>query len=71
MKRESVDSSAVRSAGYDEKRLIMEIEFASGDVYEYLGVPVSVFVQFLNAASKGQFVNAVVKPLYTFHHVSG
>lgn len=49
----------------------MEIEFASGDVYEYLGVPVSVFVQFLNAASKGQFVNAVVKPLYTFHHVSG
>ena len=49
----------------------MEIEFASGEVYEYLAAPASVFVRFLNAASKGQFVNASVKPLYTYRHISG
>jgi hypothetical protein len=55
MRREPVTSEAMRSVGYDPRRRILEIEFASGDVYRYRGVPPELHVDLMQAASHGEF----------------
>jgi hypothetical protein len=56
MIREPLRSSSLKSAGYDEGRMTLEIEFLkTGDVYRYLNVPVEIYTDFLNAESQGRF----------------
>ena len=39
VERLSVKSRILRSVGYDDSKKILEIEFSSGYVYQYSGVP--------------------------------
>ena len=55
MRRKRVESSAIRSVGYDARREILEIEFTSGTVYQYDEFPQSLYDRFMRADSKGQF----------------
>jgi hypothetical protein len=55
MRRKRVESSAIRSVGYNARREILEIEFTSGIVYQYDDFPQSLHDQFMRADSKGQF----------------
>ena len=55
MRREPVESDALRSVGYDVDRRILEIEFASGTVYRYFEVPEAVYAGLMTAASHGAF----------------
>lgn len=55
MLRESVASSAISSVGYDPESETLEVEFSSGAVYEYYGVPRKVYRSLMSAPSKGQF----------------
>ena len=66
MKRKSVESSNLRSVGYDEFLLVLEIEFNSGAVYRYYGVPSEVHDELINAESVGKYFNANVKSKYNF-----
>ena len=66
MKRQSVESSNLRSVGYDEFLLVLEIEFKSGAVYRYYGVPSEVHDELINAESVGKYFNANVKSKYNF-----
>ena len=66
MKRQSVESSNIRSVGYDEFLLVLEIEFKSGAVYRYYGVPAEVHDELINAESVGKYFNANVKSKYNF-----
>ena len=66
MKRQSVESSNIRSVGYDEFLLVLEIEFKSGAVYRYYGVPAEVHDELINAESVGKYFNANVKSKYSF-----
>ena len=66
MKRKSVESSNLRSVGYDEFLLVLEIEFKSGAVYRYYGVPSEVHDELINAESVGKYFNANVKSKYNF-----
>lgn len=59
MRREAVASSAITSVGYQHETL--EIEFVSGDVYRYLDVPKSVFLELMRAPSKGTFFNERIR----------
>jgi len=61
MRREVVDSEALRSVGYDPDRRILEIEFAGGTVYRYLGVPPSVHAELMTADSKGEYYSANIR----------
>ncbi len=63
-----VESSAVASIGYDVELEEAYIEYMGGDLYAYEGIPVDVFRELINAASKGTFVNAVIKE-YPFRRV--
>jgi hypothetical protein len=69
MIRQLVNSSAVRSVGYDRRSRTLEVEFTSGEVYRYLGVERIVFSALLRSDSLGRFVNERIKPRYPSVHV--
>lgn len=62
MSREPVDSSVIASMGYAAPRRILEIEFHSGDIYDYFDVPEEEYAAFRSAESKGTYLNQVFKP---------
>ena len=59
----------MRSVGYDAQSQILEIEFQSGAVYEYLGVPREVHQGLSIAESKGQYFNSEIRDDYEFVRV--
>lgn len=61
MERTPVQSSSVSSVGYDRESSTLEIEFLNGSVYQYFGVPESIFNGLMNAPSKGTFLDQFVK----------
>lgn len=61
MERTPVQSSNVSSIGYDLDSSTLEVEFLNGSVYQYFGVPESVFGGLMNAPSKGTFLDQFVK----------
>jgi len=61
MERTPVQSSSVSSVGYDRDSSMLEVEFLNGSVYQYFGVPESIFNGLMNAPSKGTFLDQVVK----------
>jgi hypothetical protein len=66
MERISVNSSNVSSVGYDADSQILEIEFNNGGVYQYSGVPESVYEGMMGADSKGKYFHANIKNAYPF-----
>jgi hypothetical protein len=61
MERVSVSSSNIRSIGYDSDSMTLEVEFNSGAVYQYQGVPQAEYDAVMNAGSKGRYFNASIK----------
>lgn len=69
MQRKAVDSTTMRSVGYQAKSRILEIEFDSGMVYQYVGVPAKVYAQLLRAESKGRYFNGEIRDVYPYVQV--
>ena len=69
MQRQSVTSSNVRSVGYDADTLVLEVEFHSGGVYAYTGVPPSVYHGLISSASVGGYLAQHIKDRYPFRKV--
>ena len=62
MKREPVNSSAIRSMGYNEEEEIVEVEIRqTGKVYDYFHVPLEEYLKFREAPSIGGYYNIVFK----------
>lgn len=55
MWRERIQSEALRSVGYDAESRTLEIEFASGLVYQYFDVPEDVYEGLMAAPSHGEY----------------
>ena len=66
MRRQPVDSSAISSVGYDARKSVLEVEFRSGAVYDYLEVPPKVWDALLKAPSKGRFVSRRIRDRFPF-----
>jgi hypothetical protein len=64
MDRTNVRSSTIRSIGYDESTSVLEVEFLSGGLYQYLSVPRSVYDAFMAASSKGRYLDQHIKNRY-------
>ena len=56
-----VDSSSLRSVGYDAATLTLEVEFRNGSVYRYLDVPTGLWTSFRRAPSMGKFFQEHVR----------
>jgi len=64
MDRISVRSSNIRSVGFEASSLILEVEFNSGSIYQYLNVSESEYEGLMNATSKGRYLNRNIKGHY-------
>lgn len=69
MDRVTVQSSNVRSIGYDAANRLLEVEFRSGDVYRYEDVLLSEHEELMAAKHKGKFVAWKIRPNRTFYKV--
>lgn len=69
MDRGRVASSNIREIGYDITTQTLEVEFMSGWVYQYYGVPEYLYQQIMQALSKGQFLNQYIKNAYPYSRV--
>jgi len=55
MDRKRVNSSKIRSIGYDEKSQILEIEMSNGQLWQYSGVSPEVHRRFMAAPNPTSF----------------
>jgi len=69
--RHPVSSSAISSVGYDPRSSTLEVEFNSGAVYDYHGVPPRVYESLLQAPSKGRFVSRRICDRFPFSRRDG
>jgi hypothetical protein len=69
MHRIPVTSSNIHSIGHDAPTAVLEVEFTSGDVYQYFNVPENLFQQFLGSSSHGQFLNDHIRYNYRYQKV--
>lgn len=69
MNREPVASTSISAVGYDEPSQTLEVEFTNGSIYQYYNLTAAVFEQFMQAASKGQFLAYQIKNAYPYSRV--
>ena len=69
MNRQPVTSSNLRSVGYDSTSQVLEIEFHSGGIYQYLNVPSNVHSSLLTAGSKGSYFQTFIKDRYAYRKI--
>ncbi len=55
LERQPVKSRILRSMGYDESTKILEIEFQTGLVYQYAGVPPKVYQELIRSDEIGKY----------------
>ncbi|MGA2616787.1 MAG: KTSC domain-containing protein [Thermoguttaceae bacterium] len=70
MERQIVRSSNIRAIGYDAESSTLEVEFQSGDVYQYTRVPATVHAALMKARSKGAYLNQHVKNTYQCRQIT-
>ncbi|TZE80651.1 KTSC domain-containing protein [Calorimonas adulescens] len=63
MERQNVQSSNLRSIGYDQTTQTLEIEFNNGGIYQYYNVPQIIYEGLLNASSHGKFFHQYIKDI--------
>jgi hypothetical protein len=61
VERIPVESSNLTSVGYDRQSSILEVEFRSGGIYQYFGVPEHIYEGLISAGSKGSYFHQHIK----------
>ena len=69
MERIPVRSTTFSSVGYDRQTSVLELEFASGSIYQYAGVSHETFEEFMAAPSQGAFFNKNIAKVYSCKRV--
>ena len=64
MVRTPVRSSNIRFVGYDPASRTLEVEFHGGGLYQYSGVPETIYQGFMRAASRGSYFHDLLKGRY-------
>jgi len=67
MERIPVSSSNLASVGYEEG--VLEVAFKSGSVYQYSGVPESVYKALMSAPSHGKYFVAYIRNNYSYRQI--
>ena len=61
MEFEKVESSNIEGVSYSEGTETVYVKFKNGTVYEYEGVPISIYLDLMESDSKGKFFNSNIK----------
>jgi hypothetical protein len=70
MFRKLVISSNLHSVGYDTNTRVLEVEFNSGGIYRYSGVPDYIYENLMRANSKGTYFDEIIKNVYPFVEIT-
>ena len=55
MDRKRLNASNIRSAGYDARNRVLEIEFSNGGINQYTGVSEEIYRRLMNSPSPGSY----------------
>ena len=66
MPRVDLPSTSLKAATYQDQDALLEVEFPSGAIYRYLGVPEPVYQELLTAESKGRYFNQHIRNRFPF-----
>jgi hypothetical protein len=69
MERKRVNSSKIRSVGYDEKSQTLEVELSNGQVFQYVQVYPEVYRRFMAAPNPTSFYDDKIAEDYTGRRV--
>ncbi|MFJ3787691.1 KTSC domain-containing protein [Kitasatospora sp. NPDC090091] len=69
MDRTAVDSSVLRSVGYDAARRVLELEFTGGRLYVYRAVPGRVHRELMAAESHGRYFVREIRGRYPYRRL--
>jgi len=70
MRRRTVESTTLRSVGYESASQVLEVEFCSGAIYQYFEVPAKAHQALWDAESKGQYFNLHIRDQYEFRRLA-
>jgi hypothetical protein len=65
MERKRVNSTSIRSVGYEAKSGTLEVEFSSGSIVQYERVPPEVHRRFMAAPSPTSYFRDEIEESYT------
>jgi hypothetical protein len=61
-----VQSRSLSAVGYEERQKRLRVEFNSGKIYNYFGVPEETFRDLMKAESKGRFLNRWIRDSFPY-----
>jgi hypothetical protein len=61
-----VESTTLRTIGYDPDRELLQLEFHNGATYQYFNVPAEIHKGLLQAASKGAYFNRFIREKFAY-----
>ena len=68
MERKPVQSSNLKSIGWEDN--ILEIEFHSNAIWQYIDVPFHIYEELMGASSHGSFFARNIKGVYGERNIS-
>ena len=69
MERKRLSASNIRSAGYDARSRVLEIEFSNGGITQYTGVSEEIYRRLMNAPSPGSYFQDQIEESFTAKRV--
>lgn len=69
MDRKKVNSSRIRSVGYDERAQVLEIQFTNGEVLQYLRVSHETYRRLMAAPNAAAYFDDNIAEDYTSRRV--
>lgn len=69
MHRINVESSNLKSMGYDQGSMLLEIEFNDGCIYHYYNLPLDVYQGLMSAPSHGKYFNQHIMGRYRYDRI--
>jgi KTSC domain len=70
MARVDLQSTSLNAATYQDQDGFLELEFRSGAIYRYLGVPEQVYQELLSAESKGRYFNQQIRNRFPYVEIN-
>lgn len=65
MERKRLNASNIRSAGYDARSRVLEIEFSNGGINQYTGVSEEIYRRLMSAPSPGSYFRDEIEESFT------
>ena len=69
MRRVDLNSTSLQAVTYQDRCAVLDLEFRSGAVYRYFGIPAQTFEELLRAESKGGYFNSHIRNRFAYARV--